>query len=72
MSKTRKIIANIKNRKENGVRALFLGSNPHSNGDIFSRSIVDRVVSSFVKANSKITIKIAINVDSRGINIIRK
>lgn len=27
-----------KNRKENGNRADLLGSNPHSNGDDFSRS----------------------------------
>lgn len=27
---------------ENGIRALWLGSNPHSNGDDFSRSVKDR------------------------------
>lgn len=37
MSNTIKIIANRKNRIENGIRALWLGSNPHSNGDAFSR-----------------------------------
>lgn len=42
MSKTRKITANRKNRRENGIRAEFLGSNPHSNGDSFSRSWLDR------------------------------
>lgn len=31
-SKIRKITARRKNRKEKGVRAEFLGSNPHSKG----------------------------------------
>lgn len=31
-SKIKKITARRKNRSENGVRAEFLGSNPHSNG----------------------------------------
>lgn len=38
MSNTMKMILSRKNRIENGIRALFLGSNPHSNGDVFSRS----------------------------------
>lgn len=37
MSNTRKMTARIKKRIENGRRALFLGSNPHSNGEDFSR-----------------------------------
>jgi hypothetical protein len=37
-SKIMKITAIKKNRDENGSRAEFLGSNPHSNGDLFSRS----------------------------------
>lgn len=37
-SKIRKIILIKKNCNENGKRAEFLGSNPHSNGDVFSRS----------------------------------
>jgi len=37
-SKIMKITAIRKNRDENGIRAEFLGSNPHSNGDLFSRS----------------------------------
>lgn len=37
ISKTIKIIANRKNRIENGTRALWFGSNPHSNGEDFSR-----------------------------------
>jgi hypothetical protein len=40
-SKIRKITAMRKNRKENGSRADLVGSNPHSKGDIFSRSNSD-------------------------------
>ena len=42
ISNTIKIMANKKNRVENGIRAVVFGSNPHSNGDDFSRSSVDR------------------------------
>jgi len=44
MSNTMKMIANRKNRVENGIRAEFIGSNPHSNGEIFSRSEFDRML----------------------------
>lgn len=37
-SKIIKMTAIKKNRDENGSRAEFLGSKPHSNGDLFSRS----------------------------------
>ncbi len=40
ISKTRNRIVKRKNRKENGMRADFFGSKPHSNGEDFSRSIV--------------------------------
>lgn len=43
MSNTMKIIARRKNRMENGIRALWLGSNPHSNGEDFSRLDVLRI-----------------------------
>lgn len=43
MSKTMKIIASRKKRIENGIRALWLGSNPHSNGEAFSRFEIDRI-----------------------------
>jgi len=36
-----KIIANKKNRIEKGTRAVWFGSNPHSNGDVFSRVVCD-------------------------------
>ena len=45
MSKTIKMIARRKNRIENGIRALWLGSKPHSNGDDFSRSLIVRMFS---------------------------
>lgn len=37
ISNTIKIMARRKNRIENGTRALWFGSNPHSNGEAFSR-----------------------------------
>ena len=55
MSNTMKIIASRKNRSENGIRAVFLGSKPHSNGDDFSRSVVDRVLKAQAAANTAST-----------------
>lgn len=40
-SKIKKITAIKKNRKENGKREDLFGSNPHSKGELFSRSIID-------------------------------
>jgi len=40
-SKIKKIIAIKKNCKEKGNREEDLGSNPHSKGELFSRSIID-------------------------------
>lgn len=40
-SKIKKMIAIKKKCMENGSREDDLGSNPHSNGDLFSRSIID-------------------------------
>lgn len=37
-SKIKKIIVIKKNRIEKGIREEFIGSNPHSKGEIFSRS----------------------------------
>lgn len=39
ISKIRKITAIKKNWILNGIRVEFIGSNPHSNGEFFSRSI---------------------------------
>ena len=44
ISKTIKITARRKNRVEKGRRALFLGSNPHSKGLDFSRSLKERAL----------------------------
>ena len=51
ISNTIKIIANKKNRIENGIRALWLGSNPHSKGDDFSRSVRVRTLNTQDKIN---------------------
>lgn len=40
-SKIKKIMAIKKNRRENGRREELLGSKPHSNGEHFSRSVID-------------------------------
>jgi hypothetical protein len=40
-SKIKKITAIRKNRRENGRRDELLGSNPHSKGELFSRSTID-------------------------------
>lgn len=56
MSNTIKIIANMKNRNENGIRALFLGSNPHSNGDVFSRSLFVRILNTLATKNTAVAI----------------
>lgn len=60
-SKIKKIIAIKKNRIEKGNRDEFIGVNPHSNADNFSRSeifffpkIVDSIIT--IKAMIKITI----------------
>jgi hypothetical protein len=64
ISKMIKITASRKNRKENGIRALRLGSNPHSNGDDFSRSAEVRVMSICAAPNviiTKIEVKASAN-----------
>ena len=39
-SKIKKMTAIKKNRSENGIRADPFGSNPHSKGEFFSRSLI--------------------------------
>ena len=63
MSKTMKIIASKKNRIENGTRALWFGSNPHSKGDDFSRLSVDRIAQIHAIINTINGKIIAIDVD---------
>jgi len=60
MSKTIKITANKKNRNENGIRAAWLGSNPHSNGDDFSRSAWVRIISAWAAQKVRV-VKISAN-----------
>ena len=71
ISNTKKITARRKNRIENGSRALFLGSNPHSKGEDFSRSMWARVA----RKNIIITIARVRRIESvlerRVINIIQ-
>jgi hypothetical protein len=64
ISKTIKIIASKKNRVENGIRAVLLGSNPHSNGEDFSRSSVDREAKIHAAASTTRGTKIAIDEDT--------
>ena len=71
-SNTMKIIANKKNRMENGIRAVFFGSNPHSNADDFSRSVFDRILRNHARKNTKMAMVDAIIVKVSGRIIIRK
>jgi hypothetical protein len=65
-SKIRKITAIKKNRSENGGRAGFLGSNPHSNGELFSRSSIlfldSIVVSIIINTDNKMVIDVIIGI----------
>ena len=64
----------IKKRREKGIRDRENGSNPHSKGDLFSRSVVDfllrieakRIITkatimSKVKRNNKVKIIFSVN-----------
>lgn len=53
MSNTIKITARRKNRVENGMRADLIGSNPHSKGEDFSRSLDLRINKIFEIINSR-------------------
>jgi hypothetical protein len=57
-SKIKKIIVIKKNRIENGIREEFIGSNPHSKGDVFSRSFIVF----FANKEAKYITIIAINI----------
>jgi hypothetical protein len=62
-SKIRKITAKRKNRREKGKRAVPIGSNPHSNGDLFSRSEKVRLASTQAKKKTTDVIKRAEKAD---------
>jgi hypothetical protein len=59
-SKIKKITAIRKNRKEKGSRADLFGSNPHSNGDLFSRSSMFFLDSNDVMVITTIVIVMAV------------
>jgi len=65
-SKIIKITAIKKNREEKGSRAEFFGSNPHSNGELFSRSsfifFEINVVNTIMAADNKIVTSAAVTV----------
>lgn len=71
-SNTMKMMASRKNRIENGIRAVFFGSNPHSNADDFSRSLLVRMFKNHDSVNVKIAIADAIVASVSGRIIIRK
>ena len=64
------MIANIKNRKEKGIRAFELGSKPHSKDEAFSRSIIFREFNVLATINSKVVIAKAKIIMIDGIIII--
>jgi hypothetical protein len=64
-SKIMKMTAIRKNRDENGSRAEFFGSNPHSNGDLFSRSLFiffDSSVAIIITAVVMVIVIVAITI----------
>jgi hypothetical protein len=64
MSNTMKMMANKKNRMEKGIRAVLLGSNPHSKGDDFSRSVLYRAAKILAAIKMIRGINIAMVVDT--------
>lgn len=68
-SKIRKIIVIRKNRIEKGIRDEFIGSNPHSKGEHFSRSLKGFFDNSEAKIITIIAIKNVIKdiIDKRKI-----
>ena len=65
-SKIKKITAIRKNRKENGRRADPLGSNPHSNGEFFSRSrMVFLAKSEEIIITKRAIIRVIITIEER-------
>lgn len=56
-------MASKKNRVENGIRAVLLGSNPHSKGEDFSRSLEDRAANTHATTNTTEGTKIAMIED---------
>ena len=76
-SKIRKMIASRKKRKEKGNRADFIGSNPHSKGELFSRSLVVRFantqpsnITTPERIIAKRLLKIVPNISAKEVNLL--
>lgn len=61
-SKIRKITARRKNRSENGIRAEFFGSNPHSNGVVLLGRVGIRIETVNIRSARAIAIKVAMRM----------
>jgi hypothetical protein len=68
-SKIRKITLMRKNRSENGSHADLLGSNPHLNGDLYSRSSVFlfdrrdvRIITAIVSVKIVTSVNVVVNI----------
>lgn len=72
MSNTTKIMASRKNRRENGIRAMFFGSNPHSKGASFSRSLSVRMDRNHAVIKTTAGSSAATVVDRRSVDMERK
>lgn len=66
ISKIKNRTANKKNRVENGIRAEDLGSNPHSNGEDFSRSLFDFIARFHARKMTKIATRVAVKIEKDG------
>lgn len=76
-SKIRKIMARRKNRREKGSRADFIGSNPHSKGELFSRSPVVRfdstqpnTITTQDSTIARTLLKTVLNISAKEINLL--
>jgi len=69
-SKIKKIIVIKKNRMEKGSREEFIGSNPHSKGDDFSRSLYAFFASKVLKIITTIEMIIIIEAIKNNVIII--
>ena len=65
-------MASKKKRREKGNRADFIGSKPHSKGELFSRSLVVRfanntpkIITSIDKATAKVVLKTVLNISAK-------
>ena len=62
-SKIKNINIIKKNRIENGLRRVDVGSNPHSNGDIFSRTIINFLEIKKCIMHTRVAIVMAANIN---------